>query len=77
MIRLLARLCYIRDRLRALWRATELIPWACEHCGGVNETPLILWHTVRVALICRWCRYLQDYPNYIKAIDPYAKEFHR
>ena len=61
----------IRQRLRALWAALEVIPWTCESCCRGNETPRLFWDTVKPTLICRHCRYMQNYPNWIKPIDPY------
>jgi hypothetical protein len=58
-------------RLRALWQALEIIPWTCARCHARQGTPRLLWDTVKYALICRQCRYLQNYPEYVRPIDPY------
>jgi len=51
-------------------QALRLVPWACSYCDTPNETPLILWHTVRYSLICRECCCMQNYDRDISPIDP-------
>ena len=58
-------------RLRALWQALELISWPCERCGQTQGTPRLFWDTVKYTLICRDCRYMQNYPVHIRRHDPY------
>jgi len=46
------------------------VPWDCEYCHKPNETPKVLWHDIKYRLICRWCRYMQNYPDHIIHVDP-------
>lgn len=60
----------LRARVQTLEGLTTQIPWPCAYCSGENHTAAVLWDTVKYSLICRDCRSLQDYPNYIRQFDP-------
>ena len=60
-------------RLRAFWLLLELIPWTCYYCQERNETSRLLWADLRYRLICRQCRFQQNYPEWIYGFDPDKK----
>ncbi len=60
--------------LRALRRLLTLVPWACNYCQQPNETPLLLWNTVKYHLYCQRCGYAQNYPDYIRLLDPEPRD---
>ncbi len=60
--------------LRALRRLLTLVPWPCNYCRHGNETPLLLWNTVKYRLLCEKCGYVQNYPDYIRLLDPEPRE---
>lgn len=62
-------------RLRALWELLDEVPWTCERCHRPQATPMLLWPALRTSLVCRYCRYMQNYPDWIMSIDPLRKEF--
>lgn len=57
-------------RLCRLWAVLSTVRWTCAYCRRGNETPDLLWNELRVRLICNHCSRMQDYPNYIRALDP-------
>ena len=65
------------NRLRAFWRALDIVEWPCEYCHTVNETSMLVWPSVRYQLICRECTNMQNYPAYIKALDPLPSALER
>jgi hypothetical protein len=58
-------------RLRALWQLLTLVPWNCEECQAHNETSLVVWDTMKYRLLCRVCCRMQNYPGYIRGLDPH------
>lgn len=60
----------ILSALRRLLQATRVIRWPCANCAYENDTPLILFSTLRHQLRCQRCALLQDYKNHIYKFDP-------
>ena len=46
------------------------VKWECSYCQTANETPELLWVSLRYQLICRKCSNMQNYPEHIAKIDP-------
>jgi hypothetical protein len=57
-------------KLRALWSALDVVEWPCYYCQHVNQTPVLLWQTVKYRLICEHCNYALSYPTHIEPHDP-------
>jgi hypothetical protein len=66
-------------KVRVAWRQwrriLESYQWTCYHCRHANETPVLLWQSLKYYLICRYCRYMQSYPDHIRQQDPEPPSF--
>ena len=77
-----ANLYDLMDRVSKLEQALagylNTVKWECYNCQTANETPELLWKSLRFNLICRKCSFTQNYPVHIAPIDPdppdYIKE---
>ena len=56
---------------RTIRRLLRTVEWPCERCGWSNLTSELLWSEMKYRLICERCRYMQNYPDYIKKLDPH------
>jgi len=67
----------LRVRLRAFWLLLDGVPWTCEYCRRAQETPKLIWPSLRYQLICTDCENMQNYPAYIRKIDPLRRKDQR
>lgn len=62
-------------RLKAFWLALEQVTWTCQHCHEPQDCSMLLWPDIRYKLICRYCGWMQNYPDYVRAFDPLRSEW--